>query len=123
MPKDPFYMIMAWVLMIVFAFALGLIICSITQMFDAFGKIWNTLSFVLLPLSGAFFFVHSLPIQVQKYAMYIPMVNGTEMFRYGYFGDSIITYENVGYLIVCNLVMLLIGLIMVKNFSKGIEPQ
>lgn len=123
MPKDPFYMIMAWVLMIVFAFALGLIICSITQMFDAFGKIWNTLSFVLLPLSGAFFFVHSLPIQVQKYAMYIPMVNGTEMFRYGYFEDSIITYENVGYLIVCNLVMLLIGLIMVKNFSKGIEPQ
>ncbi|QLB12715.1 capsular polysaccharide transport system permease protein [Bisgaardia hudsonensis] len=122
-PHDIFYMLLAWLLMALFATGLGFIICSIAFYVDAFGKIWGTLSFIMLPLSGAFFFVHSLPSYVQKYALWIPMISGTEMFRHGYFGDSVTTYENISFLIICDLVMLLIGLIMVKNFSKGIEPR
>lgn len=123
LPQDPLYMIMAWLLMVFFAIGLGLIICSIAQKFEVFGKIWGTLTFVMLPLSGAFFFVHSLPPQVKEYAQWIPMISGTEMFRHGYFGDMVPTYENIRFLVICDLAMILIGLIMVKNFSKGIEPQ
>ena len=122
-PQDVLYMLMAWFLMAVFAFGLGLIICAIAQQVDFFGKIWSTLSFVLLPLSGAFFFVHSLPTQAQNMALWLPMIHGTEMFRHGYFGDTVVTYESVGFLIVSDLVLLLIGLVMVRNFSKGVEPQ
>ncbi len=122
-PADPFYMVMAWGLMIIFAFGLGLIICSIAQMFDVFGKIWGTLSFILLPLSGAFFFVSALPTSAQNIAQYIPMIGGTEMFRHGYFGDAVTTFENVGFIVVCDIALLLIGLIMVRNFSRGIEPR
>lgn len=122
-PADVFYMLIAWFLMAVFAFGLGLIICAIVQKFDVFGKIWNTLSFVLLPLSGAFFFVHNLPSTAQDIALTIPMIHGTEMFRHGYFGESVTTYESIGFLIVTDLALLLIGLVMVKNFSKGVEPQ
>lgn len=123
LPQDPLYMIMAWLLMVFFAIGLGLIICSIAQKFEVFGKIWGTLTFVMLPLSGAFFFVHSLPPQVKEYAQWVPMISGTEMFRHGYFGDMVPTYENIRFLVICDLAMILIGLIMVKNFSKGIEPQ
>ena len=45
------------------------------------------------------------------------------MFRHGYFGDTIVTYESIGFLVISDLALLLIGLVMVKNFSKGIEPQ
>lgn len=123
MPQDILYMVLAWVLMAFFAFGLGLIICSVAYHFDAFGKVWGTLSFVLLPISGALFFVQNLPNQVQEYAVYIPMISGTEMFRHGYFGDSVQTHENIGVIIISNLAMLLAGLMMVKHFSKGIEPQ
>lgn len=122
-PQDPFYMLVSWFLMAFFALGLGLIICSIAQKFDAFGKIWGTLSFVMMPLSGVFVFVHNLPQNIQSMAQWIPMIHGTEMFRHGYFGDSVTTYESISYLVICDLAMLLIGLIMVKNFSKGIEPQ
>lgn len=122
-PRDTFYMVMAWILMAFFALGLGLIICSIAQKFEMFGKLWGTLSFLMLPLSGAFFFVHNLPAQAQQYAKWVPMINGTEMFRHGYFGDSVPTYEHIGFLVVCDLAMILFGLIMVKNFSKGIEPR
>ena len=53
----------------------------------------------------------------------IPMVHGTEMFRAGYFGSSQITYQNPWFILMCNLVLLLIGLAMVDSFSKGVEPQ
>ncbi|MBP8024978.1 MAG: ABC transporter permease [Neisseria sp.] len=122
-PQDVFYMLLAWLLMAMFAVGLGLVICSIAFKFEAFGKIWSTLSFVMLPLSGAFFFVHTLPAQIHQYVLWIPMVHGTEMFRSGYFGSSVTTYENPWYLLLCNLILLLLGLAMVSKFSKGVEPQ
>lgn len=123
MPADVFYMVMAWLLMAFFAMGLGMIICSITFHFDVFGKLWNTLSFVLFPLSGAFYFVHNLPAIAQKYLLMFPMVHGTEMFRHGYFGETVVTYENVGFLAFSTLAMILLGLLMVKSFSKGVEPS
>lgn len=123
MPQDALYMIIAWLLMAIFAVGLGLIICAIAQKYEAFGKIWGTLSFVFMPLSGAFFLLHTLPQQAKEVLQWVPMISGTEMFRHGYFGESVTTYENIGFLIVCDLAMLLVGLIMVRNFSKGIEPQ
>ncbi|MCP1660534.1 ABC transporter permease [Neisseria perflava] len=122
-PADVFYMVLAWVLMALFAFGLGLVICSLAYQFEVFGKLWGTMSFVMLPLSGAFFFVASLPQQVQGYFLTIPMVHGTEMFRAGYFGSSVITMENPWYLVVCDLAIIWIGLAMVSRFSKGVEPQ
>lgn len=123
MPADVFYMLLAWLLMAVFAIGLGLVICSIAFNFEPFGKIWSTLSFVMMPLSGAFFFVHNLPQQVQQYALMLPMVHGTEMFRAGYFGSSAVTYESPWFIVLCNLVLLLLGLALVARFSKGVEPQ
>ncbi len=67
--------------------------------------------------------MHNLPPKVQEYALMIPMVHGTEMFRAGYFGSDVITYENPWYIVLCNLVLLLFGLAMVSKFSKGVEPQ
>ena len=76
-PADVFYMLMAWLLMAIFAIGLGLVICSIAFKVEAFGKIWGTFSFVMLPLSGVFFFVSSLPQQAQQYVLWMPMVHCT----------------------------------------------
>ena len=122
-PADIFYMLLAWLLMAMFAVGLGLVICSISFHLEPFAKIWNTLSFVMMPLSGVFFFVHNLPQQIQHYVLMIPMIHGTEMFRAGYFGSSQITHHNPWFILMCNLVLLLIGLAMVDSFSKGVEPQ
>ena len=123
MPADIFYMLLAWLLMAMFAIGLGLIICSVAFHFEPFGKVWGTISFVMMPLSGVFFFVHNLPQQLQHYVLMLPMVHGTEMFRAGYFGNSVTTYGNPWFILLCNLVLLLLGLAMVTKFSKGVEPQ
>ncbi|AGI31339.2 TPA: ABC transporter permease [Mannheimia haemolytica] len=123
MPNDIFYMLCAWILMAFFALGLGLIICTLAHYIEPFGKIWGTFSFFLLPLSGAFFFVHNLPLTAQNIALWFPMIHGTEMFRHGYFGETVITYESISYLIVSDIILLFIGLLCVRSFSKGIEPR
>lgn len=123
LPADPMYMVWAWLLMAMFAVGLGLIICSIAFRFEVFGKLWSVFSFILLPISGAFFFVNALPIQVQSIALKIPMVHGTEMFRQGYFGASVITHEQPWFLFLCNLALLLLGLMMVRAFNDGVEQE
>ncbi|MEG9476349.1 ABC transporter permease [Mannheimia bovis] len=122
-PHDIFYMLCAWVLMAFFALGLGLIICALAHYIEPFGKIWGTISFILLPLSGAFFFVHNLPPKAQEIALLFPMIHGTEMFRHGYFGEIVITYESISYIIVSDLILIFIGLLLVRSFRKGIEPR
>lgn len=122
-PSDWFYMLLAWLLMALFAVGLGLVICSIAHHVEVFGKIWGTLSFLMMPLSGVFVFVSALPPNIREYALWLPMVHGTEMFRGGYFGSSAITYGDPWFLLLSDLVLLWLGLAMVKGFSDGVEPQ
>ncbi|MBV7387557.1 ABC transporter permease [Pasteurellaceae bacterium TAE3-ERU1] len=122
-PKDIAYMLISWILMGMFAFSLGLIISSLAYYFEPLGKVWGTLSILMMPLSGVFFFVNSLPHPVQEYILYLPMVHGTEMFRKGYFGDEVITLDNPYYLFIVNISMLILGLTLVMKYSKGIEPS
>ncbi|MFZ7164882.1 ABC transporter permease [Avibacterium avium] len=123
MPSDVLYMLFAWFLMALFAIGLGLIICSLSYYLEFFGKIWGTLTFLMFPISGAFFLVSSLPSNVQSMLLWFPMIHGTEMFRHGYFGPSVVTMESPGYLLTCDLVMLLIGLLMVRSFSNRINAR
>ncbi|MDU8925036.1 ABC transporter permease [Pasteurellaceae bacterium LIM206] len=123
MPNDIFYMVIGWVLMAIFAFGLGMIICYIAYHVEFFGRLWGTLSFIMVPLSGAFFFVHSLPAAVQHYALMIPMIHGSEMFRHGYFGLTVTTYESPWFIVVTDLALILLGLLMIRKLSHGVEPS
>lgn len=119
-PYDPLYMLLAWLMMAFFGMGLGFITCFMAFRFESFDKLWHIVSFLLLPISGAFFLVSSLPPAAQEFMLYLPMIHGTEMFRHGYFGNSIITMENPFYLFCCTLIILLIGLAMMRSFSKGV---
>ncbi|OTQ71669.1 MULTISPECIES: ABC transporter permease [unclassified Gilliamella] len=114
-PYDSFNMICAWGLMCWFSIGLGLIIFVLSAKYEIFGKMWVTLSFVFMPISGAFFWVDTFPQNIQKLLLFIPPIHGTEMFRHGYFGPSVVTHYDVNYLVLCNVILLFIGLTMVKN--------
>lgn len=122
-PDDAFTMIVAWTLLAWFGVSLGLLVGSLSERSEVFDRIWHTLTYLLFPLSGAVFLVDWLPKAAQEMVLYLPMVHGVEMLRNGYFGASIRTYENVFYLVSVNLVLLLVGLMMVSETSKRVEPQ
>ena len=122
-PANILYMVYAWLLMAWFATGLGLVIGVVSERIEVFGQLWKSISFVMFPLSGAFYLVDALPNVGKSIVLMIPMVHGSEMLRHGYFGDLIKTHESVEFIIVCNLCLTFFGLLFVKLFSRGIEPS
>ena len=118
LPADIFYMLIAWILMAFFAFGLGFLLYAISCKSEVFGKIWGAMGIVFMIASGVFYFVSSLPQQAQEIVLWVPMIHGTEMFRHGYFGATVVTMENPWYLILWDIILLLVGLLSVKSVIR-----
>ena len=122
-PSDPLTMAVGWLLMAWFAAALGLIVGAMTERSMAFERIWHTVTYLMFPLSGTFFMVDWLPPSIQGWALWVPMINGTEMIRDGYFGHLVPTHYSASYLATVDLVMLWISLRLVESGRHLVELE
>ena len=118
LPADIFYMLMAWILMAFFAVGLGMILYSISVRSEVFGKIWKSMGLIFMLLSGVFYFASALPQQIREIVLWVPMIHGTEMFRHGYFGATVVTMENPWYLALWDIILLLVGLMAVNGVVR-----
>lgn len=119
LPADMFYMIIAWLLMAFFGLGLGFVLYAISCKSEVFGKIWNAMGMVFMMASGVFYFVSALPQQAQEIVLWIPMTHGTEMFRHGYFGATVVTMENPWYLALWDIILLFIGLLAFRSVVRA----
>lgn len=122
-PQDISLVIGGWVHLAVFGSSLGFIVGALTERSETVERVWHTISYLLFPLSGAIFMVEWLPEKAQKIILLLPMVHGTEMLRGGYFGLQVKPHYDVDYMIVCDMVMVLVGLFLVQDASKRVEPE
>lgn len=122
-PADIIIALIGFLLQAWFAYSLSLIVGAASERSEFVERVWHIVTYLALPFSGTFFMVDWLPKSVQKYIMWVPMVNGTEMIRHGYFGSTIKTHENPVYFTLLNSVLFLIGLAMVKECGQRVEPE
>lgn len=123
LPQDIFIVLLGWILLALFSLGLGLVVGAISELSETFERTWHVVTYLLFPLSGAVFMVDWLPNAAQKVVLWLPMVHGVEMIRHGYFGSVVPTYESVSYLILSDLILMLIGLVLVKETSKRVQPE
>ncbi|MDS0846276.1 ABC transporter permease [Burkholderia cenocepacia] len=122
-PADLLTMTTGWLLQCWFAFAIGLTIGAASERSEVFERVWHTATYLLFPFSGAVFMVDWLPKAVHPYILVLPMVHGAEMIRHGYFGNIVRTHEDPIYFIAANSVLTLIGMMLVRDVSKRVEPE
>lgn len=121
-PRDIFTIMAGWLMLAWFSLGLGFIVGVISERSELFDRMWHIATYLLFPMSGAAFMVDWLPAAAQEIILYLPMVHGVEMIRHGFFGDIVKTYENPAYMAACNLLLLLIGLALVRDASRKVEP-
>ncbi|MFM0274790.1 ABC transporter permease [Paraburkholderia aspalathi] len=122
-PQDITMIIGGWIFLAFFGSSLGFVIGALSERSEAVERVWHTVAYVLFPLSGALFMVDWLPEKFQKIILILPMVHGTEMLRGGYFGSLVKPHYDIGYMITCDMVLMLVGLYLIRDASKRVEPE
>jgi capsular polysaccharide transport system permease protein len=84
-------------------------------------KLYNPISYLSLPVSGAFYMVAWLPTQYAKSALWVPMVHYFEMIRGGYFGGAVTVHYDFLYLTLWCLGLSFAALTMLENTRKRIS--
>jgi capsular polysaccharide transport system permease protein len=123
MPTDILTMTGAWMLLAWFAIALGLIVGALSERSGIFTRLWQTITYLAFPVSGAFFMVDWLPKPAQEFMLWIPMVHAVEMLREGYFGNAVRPHYSIAYLSAVNSFMLLFGLLLVNKAKSLVSPE
>ena len=122
-PDDVLTVVGGWLLLAWFGASLAMLIGALAQKSELVDRFWHPVSYITFPLSGAAFMVDALPSTAQKYALYVPMVNGVEIVREGYFGDQIRAHYDLPYLLGCCITLTLLALAQVAIINRDITPE
>ncbi|MCW2387627.1 ABC-type polysaccharide/polyol phosphate export permease [Sphingobium sp. B11D3B] len=122
LPEDILKVALGWAMLAWFGAALALLIGGLSEEFEIVEKLWHPASYLLFPLSGAAFLVDALPPAARDLALYLPMVNGVEYVRDGYFGSQFKAHHDLQYMALFNLGMTLFGLAQVRRISRKVVP-
>jgi len=114
LPKNLILLYVGWLYAIWFCAAFAILLGAASELSSLVDKLYNPMSYLSLPLSGAFYMVGWLPDQWQPYAEIVPMVHFFEMIRGGYFGEAVTVHYDVAYLTAICLALTVAGLATIR---------
>lgn len=117
-PQDPFKMLIGWLLLTYYSAALGILVGVISERSEMFERLWHVSTYLLFPISGALYIVDWLPKKAQDAVLWLPSVHATELIRNGYYGNILHFHYDILYVLESCSIMLLIGLIYLRNTVK-----
>ncbi|MES2684957.1 MAG: ABC transporter permease [Pseudomonadota bacterium] len=117
-PRDWGLFYLGWFYFIVFSAAMGLIVGSLTEMYEWTEKMVGPMMYFMLPVCGCFFMVDWLPGYLQQYALYIPTVNAFELIRSGQFGPGVRAHYDLELVSYTCFSLLALGLLLCRNVHK-----
>jgi capsular polysaccharide transport system permease protein len=120
-PPRPLWLMLGVFFMFWFGFALSMIIVSITHENRTLGRMVHPISYIMMPLSGAFYRVEWIPETYRDYLLWFPLPHIFEISRYGYFESAKDTYFSVPYLTAVCLVLSYVGLVSMKIMRSKVH--
>jgi ABC-type polysaccharide/polyol phosphate export permease len=122
-PENPLMVVQGWLLTAWFGGAFAMFLGTLSERSEIIEKLWHPAAYLLFPLSGAAYLVDALPKDFQNAALWLPMVNGVEMVRDGYFGSTIVAHYDLPYLVTFNMVLTLFAVSLERIVSREIVPE
>jgi len=121
LPHDYLLLYGGWFLMWLMATGTGFIFSGLAMRSEVMERIVPLLSYAMIPLSGVFFMIDWLPEAVRSTYLLVPFPNAIEMVRAGVFGELVTTHYRLGYAIATALILLLAGLLLIKNAEGYVD--
>ena len=122
-PEDVLQVIGGWLMLAWFGVALALFLGAAAERSEMVHKLWHPLSYLLFPMSGAAFLLGVMPPEAQSVLVWLPMIHGVEYLREGFFGSQITAIYDLPYMAVCNAILTLLGLTLIRIVSESVIPE
>lgn len=123
LPHDYLLLYCGWLLLAWTALGFALVMTGLAMRYEIMERLVPVISYILIPISGAFYMVSWLPASAREYIMFIPFVHGIEMVRAGVFGEFVATHYNVPYALTIGAVLNIMGLLIISASRDRIEVE
>jgi capsular polysaccharide transport system permease protein len=120
-PYDMGPMILGWLIYAWFSVAVAITVGALSERSEVVEKIWQPVSYIMIPLSGTFYMVDWLPESVHHLIVLMPQVSAVEYLRGGYFGPEVRVHHNLPVAIYVNMILSVIGLYLLKDARSYVE--
>lgn len=118
LPKDIFSLLGGWALLGWMSLGVALFMGALSEIYSFVERFINVTTYILIPLSGAFYMAQSLPPGLRHYVLFVPFIHCFEIMRGAYFGEFLKTYFDLPYAIAWAAGLTLVGLLLVQ-FVRG----
>lgn len=118
LPDDPLKAVFGFFTFAWFSFSVACLFAYLGSVSHLFERVVHVALYLAIPLMGGFFMVAWVPVDLQTFLLWSPMVNSIELMREGYFGTSINAMYSISYLIEINSVLTLIGFILLRKIKR-----
>jgi capsular polysaccharide transport system permease protein len=122
-PKDYGMLYLGLFFQMLFCLATALLVAPLTETSEFLEKSISVISYLALPLTGAFSMVDWLPPRFQWVLLWSPSVNNVEMIRGGQFGHAAHPHFDIVYDSWISLLLILIGLSLTLRVRRHIVVQ
>lgn len=122
-PEDVLEVLAGWMLLVWFGIVFGIFMGALSEAYDMVEKLWPPMSYLIFPMSGAAFIADALPERMREIVLYLPMLNGVEMLREGYFGSKMHAHYDVNYLLLFNLCLTFLAIAQVRQVGVPVSEE
>lgn len=122
-PARLFELLVGIFMLFSFSFAVSLIVCAGTHDNRLVARFVHPITYILMPLSGAFYQVSWIPNPYREWVMLFPLPSIFELIRYGYFEAASDKYFDISYISLWVLCLFYIGLVAIKKTRRRVHLQ
>lgn len=120
-PARPLELIVGVFLMFWFSFGISLLICAGTHDNKLVARFVHPITYILMPLSGAFYQLIWIPQPYRNWLTWSPLTIIFELLRYGQFQTAKDTYVDIPYVVGWCLILTYSGLVSIRATRRHIH--
>jgi capsular polysaccharide transport system permease protein len=109
-PHEPALFALALLLYALLAHGLGMVFASLMTIWEPFEHVVHPFTYIMMPLSGTFFMLQQMGTEQRDALLLIPLVHIAEMCRWAQWGDRVVPYYDISYVLWWILALNLLGM-------------
>lgn len=123
LPKDILLLYSGWFQLAWLSTAMALMLSALATRYETIERITQLFTYLLIPLSGAFYLAAAVPAKYRDLYLSVPMPNTVEMVRAGVFGEFVETHYHPFYAFGVGSVLMIFAFAMVALSRDYIDIE